>query len=364
MERVIYTAEEYADMHLIYGETRFEPQRGGVAYNAREAARLYAQRFPNRQHPAYGVFIRTYHAYRAGRMPGIDHGHQPGRPQTADEDAVLEIIEEEPDTSIRKIERRTGISKSTTHRILKRHGYHPYHVQRVQTLEPRDYAARVRFCRTMIAKINEDPNFFDTILWSDESSCRKDGYINLHNVHSWAIENPHEMREDRSQRQFKVNLWAGIFNGQILGPVELPAILNGQNYLQFLQNDLVELLEDTPIALRRTMWLQNDGCPAHYALQVRAYLNQAYPDRWIGRLGPILWPPRSPDLNPLDFFYWGCLKDKVYAKPIQNQEELRHRVTEAAREISQLSLRRLKRSFLKRCQLCIEQNGRQFEHLL
>ncbi|VEN54333.1 unnamed protein product [Callosobruchus maculatus] len=30
------------------------------------------------------------------------------------------------------IERRTGIPKSTAHRILQRHDFHPYHIQRVQ----------------------------------------------------------------------------------------------------------------------------------------------------------------------------------------------------------------------------------------
>ena len=47
---------------------------------------------------------------------------------------------------------------------------------------------------------------------------------------------------------------------------------------------------------------QHDGCPALYSRHVREYLNQTYPHRWIGRGGEILWPSRSPDLNPLDFF--------------------------------------------------------------
>ena len=34
--------------------------------------------------------------------------------------------------------------------------------------------------------------------------------------------------------------------------------------------------------------------------------------------GPIKWPPRSPDLTPPDFFLWGVLKDKVYAKKNPN----------------------------------------------
>nr|CAI5819563.1 unnamed protein product [Callosobruchus analis] len=64
------------------------------------------------------------------------------------------------------------------------------------------------------------------------------------------------------------------------------------------------------------------------------------------------------------FFYWGCLKDKVYTKTIQNEELLRQQIHSAVQEISQMSLRVLKRSFLQRCRACITMEGRQFEHLL
>jgi hypothetical protein len=29
-------------------------------------------------------------------------------------------------------------------------------------------------------------------------------------------------------------------------------------------------------------------------------------------IGSGIWPAHSPDLNPCDFFFWGCLKAKVY----------------------------------------------------
>ena len=32
--------------------------------------------------------------------------------------------------------------------------------------------------------------------------------------------------------------------------------------------------------------------------------------------GPIVWPLRSPDLTPLDFFAWGFIKDVVYRRKI------------------------------------------------
>ena len=131
------------------------------------------------------------------------------------------------------MERRTGIPKTTVHKALKDHRFHPYHIQRVQALQERDYLSRVRFCREMLRMHESDPNFFNKIIWSDESSCKRDGYFNLHNLHSWQIDNPHEMREDRSQYRYKINLWCGIFNCQILGPVELPPTLNSHSYLEF-----------------------------------------------------------------------------------------------------------------------------------
>ncbi|CAK1601563.1 unnamed protein product [Parnassius mnemosyne] len=289
-------------MYLIYGETRQVSTRGIVSLNARLAARLYAERYPDRVHPTYEVIKRLDSAYREGRIPGT-RGSQSGRPRTIEDDIVLQEREEEPSTSVRMIQSRTGITKSSVYRILKkRYQFHPYHIQRVQTLLQGDYVKRVLFCRRMLELNRQDPDFFHKVLWTDESQCRRDGYLNLHNIHSWQLENPHETREDRSQYMFKINLWTGIFNGSILGPVELPPALNGENYLAFLQHQLPTLLEDVPLQTRATMWYQNDGCPAHYARDVRAYLDDRFPGRWIGRLGPILWPPRSPDLNPLDFF--------------------------------------------------------------
>lgn len=348
-----YTQREYAEMHLIYGE---------AGQSSRAAARLYAERYPNRRHPHHEMFTRIHNTYCEGRLPGPRGG---GRPQTVDEDAILEARRDDPSTSVRVIERRTGIAKSTVHSVLKRHRYHPYHVRKVQTLLERDYIQRINFCNLMLEMHNNDRFFFNKILWSDESACKRDGYLNLHNLHSWQLENPREIREDRSQQQFKVNLWTGILNGQIIGPVELPEVLNGERYLTFLRETLPQLLNEVgDDEFRQEMWLQNDGCPAHYALPVRRFLNESYPGRWIGRLGPILWPPRSPDLNPLDFFYWGCLKDKVYAKPIRNLEELKNRIRNAAREINEINLRKLRAQFLKRCRACIRAGGRQFEHLL
>uniref|UniRef100_A0A3Q2XIB6 Uncharacterized protein n=1 Tax=Hippocampus comes TaxID=109280 RepID=A0A3Q2XIB6_HIPCM len=80
------------------------------------------------------------------------------------------------------------------------------------------------------------------------------------------------------------------------------------------------------------------GAPPHWGLHVRGFLNQKFPDRWIGRDGPIPWPPRSPDITPLDFFLWGYVKDIVYRKKLRDITDLKQRMTDAIATIDEAML--------------------------
>ena len=55
-----------------------------------------------------------------------------------------------------------------------------------------------------------------------------------------------------------------------------------------------------------------DGATVHWCLNVRHRLNTVFLGRWIGRDGPTPWPQRSPNLTPLDFFFFGYVKIKVF----------------------------------------------------
>jgi hypothetical protein len=48
--------------------------------------------------------------------------------------------------------------------------------------------------------------------------------------------------------------------------------------------------------------------------------------RWIDRGGTIAWPPRSPDLTPLDFFLRGDVKNTVYQVKINDLQHLKARI--------------------------------------
>jgi len=77
--------------------------------------------------------------------------------------------------------------------------------------------------------------------------------------------------------------------------------------------------------IRHFYTFQQDGAPAHRARETVGLelLIHETPD-FIPR---SLWPPNSPDLNPLDYTVWGVLQERVYMN-IQTVEELQQRITE------------------------------------
>lgn len=128
-------------------------------------------------------------------------------------------------------------------------------------------------------------------------------------------------------------------------------------------NDLPELLAEVPVYNEnRPIVFQQDGCPAHWRIAVRDYLDDVFPNSWIGRDGPIPWPARSPDLTPLDFYIWGRAKDLVYTTEVASREDLAERIRMAFVVIKEeMRLRTTTVEIRNRCYACIRNEGRQFE---
>jgi hypothetical protein len=88
------------------------------------------------------------------------------------------------------------------------------------------------------------------------------------------------------------------------------------------------LPSNNSLFLLQECYFQQDGAPLHH--DVRNILSLCFPGRWIGRSGRAKYPPRSPDLKPLDFYLrnsvgpdtrnWSCL--------------CRHSTTSSARSMS------------------------------
>ncbi|KAJ4445736.1 hypothetical protein ANN_12421 [Periplaneta americana] len=83
----------------------------------------------------------------------------------------------------------------------------------------------------------------------------------------------------------------------------------------------------------------------HFSIAVRNHLRATFGNRWIGRGGPVAWPPRSPDLTCLDFFLWGHMKQLVYETVVETEEDLVARITVAADAIADMPGREILSSY-------------------
>ncbi|KAJ4442849.1 hypothetical protein ANN_04442 [Periplaneta americana] len=256
------------------------------------------------------TFVRVHYRlceYGKFNSPGLGRGRSRSTTPEVQEE-ILKAVNMTPFISTRRVALQVNVPHTTVWRLLKEYQLYPYHLQRVQALSPADCPARVRFCQWFLQQCGVNPNFPALVLFTDEAQFTRDGIINFHNQHVWAYENPRATVPSHHQVRFSLNMWAGIIGDRLVGPHVLVNRLTGQAYTNFLENTIPHVLEDNPLINRQHIHFLHDGAPAHFSRTARRYLDRRFPDRWIGRGGPIAWPPRSPDLNPLDFYLWGHLK--------------------------------------------------------
>ena len=130
----------------------------------------------------------------------------------------------------------------------------------------------------------------------------------------------------------KVNMRCGIMCNRVIGLFFFhETTITADIYLDLLTEYVASQLIDS----QPTFIFQKDGEPPHRGLPVRQFLNKTFLDRWIGRDRPISWPPRSPDITPLDFFLWGYVKDIMYRTKVRDITDLKQRISYAIATIDE-----------------------------
>ncbi|GBM06671.1 hypothetical protein AVEN_190886-1 [Araneus ventricosus] len=127
------------EMHFMYGLANG---------NDLEAERLYRQRFPRKQVTDQKLFERLHRCLcETGSFVTDMHDAGRGRsvrtPQVVEN--ILQGVGDRPDIRTQEVSRAENVPHSIVWRVLRDEGLHPYHVQKVQTLIPVDYAPRVEF---------------------------------------------------------------------------------------------------------------------------------------------------------------------------------------------------------------------------
>lgn len=157
-------------------------------------------------------------------------------------------------------------------------------------------------------------------------------------------------------------IWAGIIDHHIVGPFFFDTTVSRESYLNILGNEMLPELHMLNYSEENVVF-QQDGAPAHFSTVVTTWLNENF-GAWIGRGGTLKWPPRSPDLTPLDFFLWSFIKNKVYATPPTSLADLKQKIINAFTTVTVDMLENVQQTVMKRIEKCITVNGDHFEQLL
>jgi hypothetical protein len=112
----------------------------------------------------------------------------------------------------------------------------------------------------------------------------------------WANERPHDfVTHERGSP--KVNVCCALSRNRVIGRYFFAErTVTSHSYLDMSEMFAVPRFDDDNVIFKQ------DGALVRYANIVTEFLDETFPQRWIGRGGWKQWPPCSPELTPLDFY--------------------------------------------------------------
>ena len=135
--------------------------------------------------------------------------------------------------------------------------------------------------------------------------------------------------------------------------------------VNFRNSTLFKVVAELSRRDRRRMWWQQDGATCHTSAKSREKLHGIFGDRIISNKVQeghgFPWPARSPDLNPLDFAFWGMAMQKVYKDNPQSIDDLMECVENFFYSLPEEIVRKSVANILKRAELCVKNKGSHFE---
>ena len=133
-------------------------------------------------------------------------------------------------------------------------------------------------------------------------------------------------------------------------------------YKELLEEKVWPLLKHR--ATREQLYFMQDGATCHTTPLNLDFLRSKFAGRVISHKTDLPWPPNSPDLNPLDFFFWGHSMNHVFRTKPSTIENLKSIVNDFAENMDSNLVQRACESAKIRFEKLHQERGGHFEHLL
>ena len=112
------------------------------------------------------------------------------------------------------------------------------------------------------------------------------------------------------------------------------------------------------------IWFQQDGATCRTVEATLNGLRPVFEDRIISRRADVVWPPRSCDLTPLDFYLQGAVKDKCYADKTETINALKDNIREAIGEIRLHTIDNVLQNWSDRVVYCMASRGNHLNEII
>ena len=225
--------------------------------------------------------------------------------------AIRMKLRRNPQRSACGIAKAMNINHTTVQNVLEKNlKFYPYKKVKQQLLSGPTRKKRLKRARLLLHHLQDCTQ--PPVLWTDKKLFTVQAIHNAQNDKVWARnvkDIPEECRISfRRQKLASVMVWAGVMSCSLETPlifIEEGVKINQHVYLGLLRDQVFPWVQSTIGDCGLT--LQQDGVTSHSAKMVQSFCKEHFKGFWPNNL----WPPSSPDLNPMDFGIWSILEQKV-----------------------------------------------------
>ena len=271
--------------------------------------------------------------------------------------SIREKLRRNPARSANKLAKEAHVSPSTMQRLLKSDlKVKPYKITKRQLLSEATKNKRFERAKMLLTRLSDDTQ--PTVLWTDEKLFTVQAIHNSQNDRVWTKNKDSVSVEKRTsfrrQKPASVMVWGGVTSSGQKSPlifVEDGVKVNQHVYLDMLKEKVLPWVDTLPGDEGVT--LQQDGATAHTANLVQAWCKDNFKSFWSKEL----WPPSSPDLNPMDFGIWSILEQKACTQSHSSVEALKQKLIKSWDEIDVQTVRATCDQVIPRLRRVIRQKG-------
>ena len=275
-------------------------------------------------------------------------------------DTIRKKVSRNPRRSIRQMAKDLKVSRRTVGRVVKEGlGLTSYKMQRRHLISSASKAKRLDRTKKMLEEMRSAGD--KVFIWSDEKIFTVEPQINQQNDRVLAASSscidPAVRTVYRRQKPAGVMVWAAVASDGTKSPlvfIKEGVKVNSQVYLKMLEEQVLTwVTESFPGGYVFTQ----DGAPSHTSNVTQQWCKSHFKGFWDKNM----WPPSSPDINPMDFAIWSILESDVCAGPHSSTAVLRQALENAWSNISEDTVRRSCQSVVKRLEAVVKAKGGHIE---